>query len=250
MTLATVSPPILSVEGLVKEYSAAAGVRALDGVSFQVRAGEFVAVLGKSGSGKSTLLRCINRLVEPSAGRIVFQGAEVTRAGVGELRRLRRKIGMIFQDYNLVRRADALTNVLTGRLGYTPAWRGLFNRFDAQAEEEAYGHLQRLGLAEKTFARADTLSGGQQQRVGIARALMQEPALLLADEPVSSLDPGAARNIMDILRQINAGGVTVLCNLHRPDLACEYAGRVLALRAGCVVYDGPASDFDAQQLLA
>jgi phosphonate transport system ATP-binding protein len=234
---------MLRIENLSKSYPN--GTHALKGVSFEVQAGEFVVILGKSGSGKSTLLRCINRLVEPTGGRIFLGDQEVTGASPWQLRRLRRTTGMIFQQYNLVPRLSVLTNVLTGRLGYLPSWAGWMNHFPKDSVLKAEGKLQALGLDEKTGQRADTLSGGQQQRVGIARALMQEPEIILADEPVSSLDPVTSIAIMDILRDINKKkGVTVLCNLHLPELAREYGDRVLALKEGEMVYDGGPENLD------
>lgn len=234
---------MLRIEGLSKTY--ANGTKALKEVSFSVRAGEFVVILGRSGSGKSTLLRCINRLVEPTAGRIFLGDQEVTGAGPRKLRHLRRKTGMIFQQYNLVARSSVRTNVLTGRLGYLSAWAGWINYFPDDSVMPARDKLRALGLDKMEEQRADTLSGGQQQRVGIARALMQQPEIILADEPVSSLDPATSISIMDILRDINKKeGVTVLCNLHLPELARQYGDRVLALKDGQMVYDGNPENLD------
>jgi phosphonate transport system ATP-binding protein len=228
---------ILQVEHLSKRYTG--GVLALDDVSFEVPRGQFVAVIGLSGSGKSTLLRCINRLVEPTSGRVLFAGMDVTAANDVELRRVRRRIGMVFQHFNLVHRSSVLTNVLAGRLGYVnPLW-SLANRFPKLDKEKAYGQLDRVGLSDKALVRADALSGGQQQRVGIARALMQDPDLILADEPVASLDPVLAHSIMQHLEQINReDGVTVLCSLHFLDLVHRYADRVIALNGGRLMFDG------------
>ncbi len=238
---------MLRIENLSKTY--ADGTRALKGVSFELARGEFVAVLGKSGSGKSTLLRCVNRLVEPSSGRIVFADADVTAASPNQLRALRRRMGMIFQQYNLISRASVRTNALTGSLGSVSAWGGLLNRFPKEAAARAESLLSGLGLADKAAQRASALSGGQQQRVGIARALMQEPELILADEPVSNLDPKTARTILDILMEINrTRRVSVLCNLHLPELAKDYGSRILALAAGNVVYDGPPDGLDSTVL--
>ena len=186
--------PILRIENLTKVYDN--GVRALTDVSFTVPAGQFCAIIGLSGSGKSTLLRCINRLIEPTSGRVIFDGVDVTAANDAELRRARRRIGMVFQHFNLVHRSPVITNVLAGRLGYTsPVW-SLINRFTNDDMAKARAQLERVGLADKAENRADALSGGQQQRVGIARALMQDPRLILADEPVASLDPVLAHSIM------------------------------------------------------
>jgi phosphonate transport system ATP-binding protein len=228
---------MLRIENLSKTYPN--GTQALKEVSCNVKDGEFVVILGKSGSGKSTLLRCINRLVEPTSGRIFLGKQEVTGAGPRQLRRLRRKTGMVFQQYNLVARSSVLTNVLTGRLGFIASWKGWVNHFPRDSVFLAQDKLKSLGLDEKAGQRADTLSGGQQQRVGILRALMQQPRIVLADEPVSSLDPATTISIMDILRGINKKeGVTILCNLHLPELAREYGDRVMALKDGQIVYDG------------
>ena len=234
---------ILKIENLTKIYTGT--IPALDQVSFELPRGQFLAVIGLSGSGKSTLLRCINRLVEPTSGTVVFNGMDVTAANDDELRRVRRQIGMVFQHFNLVHRSSVATNVLAGRLGYVnPAW-ALINRFPAKDLQKARKQLERVGLADKAGNRADALSGGQQQRVGIARALMQEPAMILADEPVASLDPVLAHSIMQYLEQINKeDGVTVLCSLHFLDLVHRYAQRVVALNAGRVVFDGLPKDID------
>ncbi len=228
----------LNIENLGKTYD---GLHwAVRGLSLSVAAGEFVVVLGKSGSGKSTLIRLLNRLVEPSAGRVFLGEEEITGAPPACLRRLRQRIGMIFQEYNLVHRLSVLTNTLTGALGEVPPLAGLVNHFPLEAVERARGHLRRVQLADKIYQRADQLSGGQKQRVGIARALMQAPDILLADEPVSSLDPATSRVILDILKDINRdSGVTVICNLHLPVLARDYGTRVLGLNAGRLVFDGP-----------
>ena len=234
---------MLKVENLTKIYEG--GVLALDSVSFDTPEGQFMAIIGLSGSGKSTLLRCINRLVEPTAGRIMLNDMDITSASEDELRRIRRKIGMVFQHFNLIHRSSVLTNVLAGRLGYVnPAW-SLINRFPKSDMDKAREQLERVGIADKAHYRADELSGGQQQRVGIARALMQEPEMILADEPVASLDPVLAHSIMQYLEQINKeDGVTVLCSLHFLDLVHRYADRVIALNEGKLVFDGLPSDID------
>ncbi len=235
---------MLKIQNLTKVYMPA-NVKALDDVSFDLPKGQFLAVIGLSGSGKSTLLRCINRLVEPTSGKIFLDGQDVTAANAEELRRVRRKIGMVFQHFNLVHRSSVLTNVLAGRLGYTsPAW-SLINRFPKADIEKAKYQLERVGIGDKANQRADALSGGQQQRVGIARALMQDPEIILADEPVASLDPVLAHSIMQYLEKINAeDGVTVICSLHFLDLVHRYAHRAIALNAGRVVFDGPPKEID------
>lgn len=235
---------MLKIQNLTKVYMPA-NVKALDDVTFDVPKGQFLAVIGLSGSGKSTLLRCINRLVEPTSGKIFLDGQDVTVANAEELRRVRRKIGMVFQHFNLVHRSSVLTNVLAGRLGYTnPAW-SLINRFPKEDIEKAKYQLERVGIGDKATQRADALSGGQQQRVGIARALMQDPEIILADEPVASLDPVLAHSIMQYLEKINAeDGVTVICSLHFLDLVHRYAHRAIALNAGRVVFDGLPKEID------
>ena len=232
---------MLKIANLTKIY--ADGTQALKDVSFEVERGEFITILGKSGSGKSTLLRCLNRLVDPTAGQIIFSENDVTKAGKRELRSIRRKIGMVFQHYNLVPRCSVLTNVLSGRLGYSSIWAGLVNFFPEDVVLQARSHLNDLGIYEKQNRRADRLSGGQQQRVGIARALMQDPEMILADEPVSSLDPDTAQTIMEILSKINRERkVTILCNLHVPELARQYGQRILGLRNGELVFDGSPAE--------
>lgn len=240
---------MLRLETVSKTY--ADGTRAVVEVSFELKPGEFAVVLGQSGAGKPTLMRCINRLVEPTAGRIVLNGEEITGAPPRRLRSMRRQIGMIFQNYNLVPRSSVLTNVLSGRLGYTaPAW-ALINHFPREDVEKAFATLERLGIADKARRPAASLSGGQQQRVGIARALMQNPKIILADEPVASLDPATALTILEILHDINQrDGVTLLCNLHVPDLARRFGKRILAMKQGTLVFDGPAVDLGPQQINA
>ncbi len=229
---------MLRLEQVSKVYSD--GTRALKDVSLEIEAGEFVVVLGKSGAGKSTLLRCINRLVEPTSGKIFFEDQEVTALDGKRLRALRQNIGMIFQNYNLVDRLSVQTNVLSGALGRTSAWSALVNYFAKEEIAAAQHNLERMEIGGKAGQRADQLSGGQQQRVGIARALMQQPKIILADEPVASLDPATSRTILDILTRINReDGVTVLCNLHLPELARKYAQRLIAMKSGEIVYDGP-----------
>ncbi len=237
---------MLQVKNLTKIYDGK--VLALDDVSFEVPSGQFLAIIGLSGSGKSTLLRCINRLIEPTSGQIIWNGIDITAASPEELRRIRRKIGMIFQHFNLVHRSKVITNVLAGRLGYiNPAW-SLINRFPKEDVEKAIRQLERVGIADKAYNRADELSGGQQQRVGVARALVQDPEMILADEPVASLDPVLAHSIMKYLEQINKeDGVTVLCSLHFLDLVHRYADRVIALNEGRLVFAGLPQEIDDQK---
>ena len=237
---------MLRIEKLSKTYDQ--GTEALRGVSIVIEAGEFVVVLGKSGSGKSTLLRCINRLVEPTSGRIFLNDEEVTGASSRHLRQLRKKIGMVFQQYNLVSSCSVQTNVLAGRLASVSTAVSILNIFSKADIKKSRQVLDRLGIVEKDLERADKLSGGQQQRVGLARALMQDPQLILADEPVSSLDPGTSRQIMNLLEDFNKqDGVAVICNLHLPSLAKEYGSRIIALNEGRIVYDGPATDLSESE---
>ena len=235
----------LRVEEVTKVYERGE-VLALKDVSFHVEKGEFLILIGLSGSGKSTLLRCINRLIEPTTGKIYLDDTDVTTAKGAELRRIRRKIGMIFQQFNLVKRSSVLTNVLAGRLGYAARWRTLTGRFSKEDLERARHSLDRVGLSEKIYSRADQLSGGQQQRVGIARALMQEPELLFADEPVSALDPATSNSVLQYLEQMNQrDGVTVICALHFLSLARRYGTRIIALKDGEIVFEGLPAEIDA-----
>jgi len=235
---------MLKIQNLTKIYTPA-NVLALDDVSFEVTKGQFVAVIGLSGSGKSTLLRCINRLVKPTSGTILLDDVDVTAANNDELRLIRRRIGMVFQQFNLVNRSSVLTNVLAGRLGYVNPVFSLINRFPKDDVAKAHAQLERVGIADKAGERADNLSGGQQQRVGVARALMQDPDVMLADEPVASREPVLAHSIMQYLERINKeDGVTVLCSLHFLDLVHRYANRAIALNAGRLVYDGSPKGID------
>ena len=223
-------------------------MHALKDVSFDVPDGQFLVIIGLSGSGKSTLLRCINRLIEPTRGRIIWNDTDITDATDEELRQIRRKMGMIFQQFNLVRRAPVITNVLAGRLGYTnPMW-SFVNHFSAEDKRKALEKLDRVGIREKAYIRADQLSGGQQQRVGIARALMQEPELMLADEPVASLDPATSHSVMKYLELLNKeDGITILCSLHFLSLARAYADRIIALKDGRMEFDGLPEEIDEKR---
>ena len=237
---------MLRVENLTKIFPD--GTEALHNVSFQVKDGEFLAIIGLSGSGKSTLLRCINRLIDPTEGRVTWDDEDITAAQGKELRRIRRHIGLIFQQFNLVKRSSVRTNVLSGRLGYANQFLSLFGRFSSQDRQRASAALERMGISDKAENRADQLSGGQQQRVGIARALMQEPRLMLADEPVASLDPVLAHSILRYLELLNRqDGITVLCSLHFLDLVHRYATRVIGLKDGEMVFDGLPSELTAER---
>lgn len=234
---------ILSIRDLIKTYDN--GVTAVDGVSFDVASGEFLAIIGLSGSGKSTLLRCINRLHNPTAGKIEFDGVDVVGLAPAEVRALRTQIAMIFQHFNLIERHTVMSNVLMGRLGHTPTLASVFNKFAPHDRKQAMDCLELVGIADKAHVRADQLSGGQKQRVAIARALMQQPRVLLADEPVASLDPATCHSVMEYLRKVNREmGITVLCNLHFLSLVRQYADKVIAMKSGKIVYCGQPDAID------
>ena len=238
---------ILKVTKLQKTYPN--GMEALKEVSFQVERGEFLAIIGLSGSGKSTLLRCLNRLHDPSGGQIFFQGREVSwevsKLRGREIKKVRQKMAMIFQHFHLIGRHSVLKNVLVGSLSRTSNLTSILGFFSKEEKERAHKYLDLVGIGDKAFQRADQLSGGQQQRVAIARALTQFPEILLADEPVASLDPATCHRVMDYLRKVNRElGLTILCNLHFLSLVKEYADRVLALKDGKIVYQGKPTDID------
>jgi phosphonate transport system ATP-binding protein len=230
---------MLVVEDLTCRFGTKAAV---DNASFSITPGSFVGVIGRSGAGKSTLLRLINRLAEPTQGRILFEGVDVTALRGRDLRQWRARSAMIFQQFNLVGRLDVLTNVLMGRLAEIPSWRSLAQLWPEQDKALAMSALEQFDMASIAAQRADQLSGGQQQRVAIARALVQEPDLILADEPIASLDPRNTRIVMDALLRINKHfGITVICNLHSLDLARSYCDRLIGMSAGRVVFDGAPS---------
>jgi len=238
---------MLRLERLTKEYRS--GDRALTGVDLDVPGGQVMALIGPSGAGKSTLIRCINRLVEPSSGRVVLGDEDITRLGARGLRRARRKMGMIFQEYALVERLTVMENVLSGRLGYVGFWQSYLRRFPADAIKEAFRLLERVGLEQFYDQRADQLSGGQRQRVGIARALIQDPKLLLVDEPTASLDPKTSRQIMRLICELcEERGLTAIINIHDVALAQLFVQRIVGLRTGEVVYDGSPDGLDAEML--
>ena len=232
---------MLHLKGLSKTYKT--GDTALSEVTLDVPKGQIMGLIGPSGAGKSTLIRCINRLVEPTAGAVMLGDVDLARLGKRELRRQRRRIGMIFQEYALVERLTVMENVLSGRLGYVPFWRSFLRRYPPQDIQNAYRLLDRVGLMEHADKRADALSGGQRQRVGIARALAQEPELLLVDEPTASLDPKTSRQIMRLLTEICAErDLPAIVNIHDVPLAQQFMHRIVGLRAGRVVFDGPPED--------
>lgn len=219
------------------------GTVGLKNINLSIKQGDFVVIVGLSGAGKSTLLRSINRLHEITSGEIIIDGQSITAAKGKSLLRIRRDIGMIFQNFNLVKRSSVLRNVLSGRVGYHSTIRTLLGLFPKQDVALAMDALERVNIKEKAYSRADELSGGQQQRVSIARALAQEPKIILADEPVASLDPFTTRQVMDDLKRINQElGITTIVNLHFVDLARQYATRIIGIRAGEIVYDGPVDE--------
>jgi phosphonate transport system ATP-binding protein len=235
----------VSIRGLSKAY--VPGKPVLSGITLDIAADGITAIIGPSGTGKSTLIRCINRLVEPTAGEILFEGQNLVMLSRAALRAARRRIGMVFQEYNLVERLSVMENVLCGRLGYVTPWKAWLRRFPPEDVREAFALLDTVGLAAHAHARADALSGGQRQRVGIARALMQRPRLLLADEPTSSLDPKTSVEIMTLMRDLAAQrGIPAIVNIHNVDLAKRFATRIVGLSGGSVVFDGaPAALTDA-----
>lgn len=234
---------ILEVRNLRKTYDN--GVVALNGLSFSVKEGEFLGVIGLSGSGKSTMLRCINRLIEPSSGEIIVDGEDVVSMNPAQLRRKRCDIGMVFQHFNLINRKSVLLNVLSGRLGRYSTMKSLIGAFDKTDKKRAMDYLEIVGLADKAHSRADELSGGQKQRVAIARCLMQDPKIILADEPVASLDPATSHNVLQYLAKANKElGKTILCNLHFLSLVREYTNRVVALKVGGIVFEGDSNQID------
>jgi phosphonate transport system ATP-binding protein len=238
------SEPILKIKNLQKTYPN--GVQALKGISFDVKKGEFLVIIGLSGSGKSTLLRCLNRLHDPTGGEAKFHDQDIVQLSSAlEIRTLRSKIGMIFQHFNLIPRHTVLNNVLMGKLAVTPTWKSIFGLFSEADKAEAMKYLKLVGIADKAHIRADQLSGGQQQRVAIARALTQNPEVLLADEPVASLDPATCHIVMDYLKKVNLElGITIICNLHFLSLVRLYATRVIALKGGELVYEGDPKNID------
>ncbi|TMW72737.1 phosphonate ABC transporter ATP-binding protein [Alteribacter natronophilus] len=232
---------IVDIHNLNKTYPD--GTVALKNISMKAEKGEFIVIIGPSGAGKSTFLRSINRLSEPTSGEILFMGKDIVKAGKKELRTLRRNIGMIFQGFNLVKRLPTVRNVLHGKLGYMSSLKGAFGLFDQDQVEEALGILKRVGLEEQAFKRADELSGGQQQRVAIARAINQSPQLILADEPIASLDPNSSRVVMDYLKKAcREEGFTTFVNLHQVDFAKEYADRIIGIKDGEIYFDGSGDD--------
>ncbi|MFJ5624228.1 phosphonate ABC transporter ATP-binding protein [Peribacillus loiseleuriae] len=238
---------LLEVKNVSKHFGK--DTKALSNVTFSVKEGEFVSVIGPSGAGKSTLLRCINRMVDASSGEIIFDDACVHQLNKKELKKARTKIGMIFQHYNLVNRLSVIENTLHGRLGYKSTLAGALGLYSEDEKLQAARILQVLGLEEQIYKRSDQLSGGQKQRVGIARALIQDPKLLLCDEPIASLDPNSSKIIMDHLRNIcTSMGITVVVNLHQVDVALKYSDRIIGVNSGKVVFDGTAKSITSNDI--
>ena len=234
---------MLKIDRLSKHYST---VKAVDSVSLEIPSGQMVGVIGRSGAGKSTLLRLPNRLIDPTGGSLWYDGTDITKLRGRELRRWRARCAMIFQQFNLVNRLDVMTNVLIGRIGYRPTLSTMVKRFTAEERAMAIRALHRLDMDAQALQRAETLSGGQQQRVAIARALMQDPEIVLADEPIASLDPRNATRVLDALKAINQeDGITVIVNLHHLDTAREYCDRIVGMAAGRIVFDGAPEDLSA-----
>jgi phosphonate transport system ATP-binding protein len=238
---------MLHIDNVRKRYRT--GDEALKGVSFTVPPGQLVGLIGPSGAGKSTLIRCVNRLIEPTGGKIFLDDLELTALSRTELRKARRRIGMIFQEFALVERLTVMENVLSGRLGYVPFWQSFTRRYPAADIAKAFSLLERVGVLDQADKRADALSGGQRQRVGVARALEQDPELLLIDEPTASLDPKTSRQIMRLIREVCAERhLPAIINLHDVLLAQAFVDRIVGLRAGEVVFDGPPSALSPEVL--
>ena len=247
--------PLLQVSGLAKSYEGKRGAQeqhhALSGVDFTCGEGELVTVIGPSGAGKSMFLRCINRLIEPTEGSVVFNGQDITHLRRNKLRGVRTQIAMIFQNYNLVYRLTAIQNVLHGRLGYKGAVAGSLGLYTEAEKLRAFELLDEVGLGEFAYRRADQLSGGQKQRVGIARALIQDPQIILCDEPIASLDPKSSRAVMEHLRRVTRQhGITCIVNLHQVDMALEFSDRIVGLRAGEKVFEGTPAELTPQTIAA
>ena len=231
--------PILEFKDVSKIYGTE--TKALADASFSIEEGEFVSIIGPSGAGKSTLLRCINRLIDASEGEVIFDGEDIMKLKKKDLRRVRTRTGMIFQHYNLVDRLSVIENVLHGRLGQKSTLSGMLGHYTEEEKKQAFEILNELGLAEQAYKRCDELSGGQKQRVGIARAIMQQPRMILCDEPIASLDPKASRVIMDQLAMINqTKNITCIVNLHQVDVAKKYSKRIIGVTGGRIVFDGPS----------
>jgi phosphonate transport system ATP-binding protein len=239
--------PLLELREITKYYNSESP--SLANASFSVAEGEFVSIIGRSGAGKSTLLRCINRMIEASSGEIMFDGVDVMRLGSRDLRKVRTKIGMIFQHFNLVNRLTVIENVLHGRLGYKSILAGVLGRYSEEEKKQAFQIIHMLGLDGQVYQRCDQLSGGQKQRTGIARALIQNPRMILCDEPIASLDPNAAKVIMDHLRNVsNDLGITIVVVLQQVDVALKYSDRIIGVSEGKLVFNGPPAELTNQKV--
>ncbi|MGM0838332.1 MAG: phosphonate ABC transporter ATP-binding protein [Bacillota bacterium] len=239
---------VLVLQDLQKTYKD--GTIALKKINLSITKGQVVSIIGPSGAGKSTLIRCINRLVEPTSGSIEFEGKEIMNLSGKSLRNVRRKIGMVFQSHNLIKRAHTIQNVLHGRLGYMGSIRGSLGMFEKRDVEQALSILDRVGLRENAYKRADELSGGQQQRVGIARAICQKPSIIMADEPIASLDPASSRSVMEFLRNIcKEDRITAIINLHQVEFAKEFSDRIVAVKSGEIVFDGSPDELTEAKIL-
>lgn len=238
---------LLQLKSITKYYSGT--MPALKDVNLSVAEGEFVSVIGSSGSGKSTLLRCINRIIEASSGEVYFNGTDFSKLPKRKLRKIRTKIGMIFQHYNLVDRLSVLENVLHGRLGYKSSLAGIFGIYTKEEKEQAFKIINILGLRDQIYKRCDELSGGQKQRVGIARALIQNPKLILCDEPIASLDPNTSKVIMDYLQNIaKEMGITIIISLHQVDVALKYSDRIIGVNKGSIIFDGNPDELTDERI--
>lgn len=238
---------LLELKNVTKYYNQK--TPAISDISFAVEKGEFVSIIGPSGAGKSTLLRCINRMIEASSGEIIFDGVNVLKLHKGEMRKLRTKIGMIFQHYNLVDRLTVIENVLHGRLGYKSTLAGVMGIYSAEEKRQAFEIIRILGLSDQIYQRCDQLSGGQKQRVGIARALVQNPKIMLCDEPIASLDPNASKIIMDHLKDIcTQMGITIIVNLHQVNVALNYSDRIIGVNQGRIVFSGSPQELPAEKI--
>ena len=238
---------MIKFDNVNKVYSN--GLHALNNVSLEIKQGEFVAIIGLSGAGKSTLLRTINRMHDISEGSLTVNGQEVNDLSGKDLRKFRRKVGMVFQSFNLVTRTTVINNVLTSRVPDMPLWKSIIGLYSKEDKVIALEALDKVGILDKAYVRADQLSGGQQQRVALARTLAQKPEIILADEPVAALDPITAKQVMDDFKKINKElNMSVLINIHHVDLALKYADRVIGIKAGEIVYDGPATKVDSEVL--
>ncbi len=239
--------PILEFQHVSKVYNNT--TKALEDISFSIEKGEFVSIIGPSGAEKSTILRCVNRLIDATDGKIIYDGQNVMELNKRELRKIRTKTGMIFQHYNLVDRLSVVENVLHGKLGQKSTISGVVGHYREEEKEQAFAILKELGLAEQAYKRCDALSGGQKQRVGIARAIMQQPKLILCDEPIASLDPKASKTIIDHLAQINrTKNITCIVNLHQVDVAMKYSERIIGIAAGKIVFDGTPAELTQEKI--